>query len=58
MKIGILGSGTVATTLASGFLKHGHSVTLGTRTVNKLADYAAQNPGVVVSSFTGAAVGG
>jgi len=31
MRIGIIGSGGVAQTLAAGFLKHEHDVTLGTR---------------------------
>ncbi len=31
MHVGILGSGSVATTLAGGFLRHGHDVMLGTR---------------------------
>ena len=44
MKIGIIGSGVVATTLGAGFLKHGHDVTLGTREAAKLADWAKQNP--------------
>ena len=38
MKIGLLGSGVVATTLGAGFLKHGHDVTLGTRDPAKLAE--------------------
>ncbi len=32
MRIGILGSGVVATTLAEGFAGHGHSVMIGSRT--------------------------
>ncbi|MFT3781443.1 MAG: NAD(P)-binding domain-containing protein [Nibricoccus sp.] len=51
MKIGILGSGIVAQTLASGFLKHGHEVTVGTRETAKLADWAAQNPKGKLGSF-------
>jgi predicted dinucleotide-binding enzyme len=51
MKVGVLGSGGVATTLASGFLKHGHQVMLGSRTPDKLADWAAQNPGGAVGTF-------
>jgi pyrroline-5-carboxylate reductase len=31
MKIGVIGSGDVAKVLASGFLKHGHDVVIGTR---------------------------
>ena len=37
MKIGVIGSGEVAKTLESGFLKHGHEVMLGTRDPAKLA---------------------
>ena len=55
MKIGIIGSGIVAQTLAAGFIKHGHDVTLGTRDATKLADYARQTPGVRVASGTEAA---
>jgi 8-hydroxy-5-deazaflavin:NADPH oxidoreductase len=55
MKIGVLGSGEVAKTLASGFLKHGHAVTVGSRTPAKLADWAAENPGAKTASFAGAA---
>ena len=51
MKIGILGSGVVATTLGGGFLKHGHDVTLGTREAAKLADWAKQNPRGRVAGF-------
>lgn len=55
MKIGIIGSGTVATALASGFLKHGHDVTLGTRTASKLADWSKKNPKARVGGFAEAA---
>jgi predicted dinucleotide-binding enzyme len=55
MKVGILGSGDVAKSLGSGFLKHGHDVTMGTRTVDKLADWKKQNPKGNVSSFGDAA---
>lgn len=51
MKIGVLGSGDVANTLASGFLKHGHEVTIGSRTPDKLAEWAAQNPGGKTGTF-------
>ncbi len=55
MKIGILGSGDVAKTLAGGFLQHGHEVKLGTRAPEKLADWANQNPKGQVASFSDAA---
>lgn len=55
MKIGILGSGDVAKALAGGFFKHGHEVTLGTRTPDKLAEWAAKNPKARIASFADAA---
>jgi predicted dinucleotide-binding enzyme len=55
MKIGIIGSGDVAKALASGFLKHGHPVTVGTRDPSKLEDWAAQNPEGRIGSFADAA---
>jgi predicted dinucleotide-binding enzyme len=51
MKIGIIGSGVVATTLGAGFLKHGHEVMMGTRDLSKLADWAKANPKGRVGSF-------
>jgi len=44
MKVGILGSGDVGKMLAAGFLKHGHSVMVGTRTPDKLAEWIKKNP--------------
>jgi 8-hydroxy-5-deazaflavin:NADPH oxidoreductase len=44
MKVGILGSGIVGQVLATGFLKHGHEVMIGTRTPDKLQDWVRQNP--------------
>ncbi len=55
MKIGILGSGDVAKALAAGFVKHDHSVTMGTRNPSKLAAFAEQHEGVRVGSFADAA---
>lgn len=55
MKIGILGSGSVAQTLAAGFLRHGHAVTLGTRDAAKLAAFIAEHPGAAVASGADAA---
>jgi hypothetical protein len=55
MKIGVLGSGDVAKTLGGGFLKHGHDVTMGTRSKDKLADWEKQNPKGRVGSFADAA---
>ena len=58
MKIGIIGSGVVAQTLAAGFIRHGHQVTLGTRDVSKLADFAAKTPGARVAGSAEAAAFG
>jgi predicted dinucleotide-binding enzyme len=58
MRIGILGSGVVARTLAGGFLKHGHDVTVGTRDPGKLADWRKQRPGARVGTSADAASAG
>jgi len=55
MKVGVLGSGDVAKSLAGGFLKHGHDVMMGTRTPAKLADWTAKNPKGRVGEFGDAA---
>ena len=55
MKIGVLGSGDVAKTLGSGFLKHGHDVMMGTRSAAKLADWGAKNPKGRLGTFDQAA---
>jgi 8-hydroxy-5-deazaflavin:NADPH oxidoreductase len=55
VKIGILGSGVVAKTLAGGFLKHGYEVKLGSRTPDKLAEWASQNPDASTGTFADAA---
>ncbi|HEX5209056.1 MAG TPA: NAD(P)-binding domain-containing protein [Steroidobacteraceae bacterium] len=46
MRIGVLGSGTVGTTLAGGFAAHGHEVMIGSREPAKLADFTRQARGV------------
>lgn len=58
MKVGVIGSGTVGQTLAAGFLKHGHAVTIGSRTPGKLGAWAQQHPGAKVGSFAEAAAFG
>jgi predicted dinucleotide-binding enzyme len=58
MKIGVIGSGVVATTLGAGFLRHGHEVTLGTREPGKLADWRAKHPNAAVKTFAEAAAFG
>jgi 8-hydroxy-5-deazaflavin:NADPH oxidoreductase len=55
MKIGVIGSGEVGTTLAAGFLKHGHEVVVGTSHPAKLKDWSAQNPRGRVGTFADAA---
>jgi predicted dinucleotide-binding enzyme len=54
-KIGILGSGAVGKVLATGFIKHGYSVMIGTRDQSKLAEWAQKNPAGKVGSFSDAA---
>lgn len=58
MKIGILGSGGVATTLAAGLVSHGHEVFVGTREPDKLAAWRATQPAVRVGSVAEAAAFG
>ena len=53
-RVGVLGSGVVGKTLAAGFAKHGHEVTIGTRAPAKLADWAA-GAGVKAGTFAEAA---
>jgi len=55
MRVGVLGSGDVAKTLASGFLKHGHEVVMGTREPAKLKEWTGKNPKGRVGSFAEAA---
>lgn len=58
MKIGVLGSGEVAKTLAAGFVKHGHEVMLGTRDPSKLAQFVAQHVPARAGGFADAAAFG
>jgi predicted dinucleotide-binding enzyme len=55
MKVGILGSGIVAQTLASGLLQHRHEVMAGTRDQTKLAEWATAHPKGFLGSFQDAA---
>jgi predicted dinucleotide-binding enzyme len=55
MKIGVLGSGVVAQTLAGGFLTHGHEVAVGTRNPAKLAGWQAAHRAARIVSFAEAA---
>ncbi len=52
MKVGVLGSGDVAKTLAAGFIKHGHQTMVGTRDAAKLAEWQKANPKAQVGSFS------
>jgi 8-hydroxy-5-deazaflavin:NADPH oxidoreductase len=54
-KAGILGSGAVAKVLASGFIKYGYEVTVGTRDISKLSDWQSKNPKGKTGSFEDAA---
>lgn len=57
MRIGVLGSGAVGQTLAGGFLKHGHTVVLGTRDpqAKDIQEWAEKTPGASVGTFSDAA---
>ena len=56
MKVGVLGSGVVAKTLAKGFKKHGHDVSIGSRTIDKLASFAREL-GIAAATFSEIAKG-
>ncbi|MGA7242523.1 MAG: NAD(P)-binding domain-containing protein [Terracidiphilus sp.] len=55
MKVGVLGSGDVAKTLAGGFLKHSHTVMIGSRSPAKLEDWSGKSTGSSVGTFAEAA---
>jgi predicted dinucleotide-binding enzyme len=54
-KIGILGSGAVAQSLGSGFLKHGYDVMLGTSNPAKLDPWRIKNAKTEIGTFSEAA---
>ena len=55
-KVGIIGSGIVGQTLASGFIKHGYEVTIGTNTPAKREELTSRTKGQAkVGSFEDAA---
>lgn len=58
-KIGIVGSGTVGLTLASGFVKHGYNVMVGSRSPEKLAEWkkATADKGLIGTFSDAAAFG-
>lgn len=55
MKIGILGSGRVGQTLATGLLNAGHEVMIGTRDPSKLEAFTQTHPALKVGSNADAA---
>ncbi len=55
LSIGVVGSGTVGQVLAAGYARKGHAVTLGTRSPDKLREWAAANPGVALADVATAA---
>jgi predicted dinucleotide-binding enzyme len=55
MKVGVIGSGDVAQTLAAGFLKHGHEVVIGSRTPARLEKWVNRHAGARAGSFAEAA---
>jgi predicted dinucleotide-binding enzyme len=50
MKIGVIGSGDVAKTLGSGFLRHGHKVVMGTRDAAKLSAWSRENTAAEIAN--------
>jgi predicted dinucleotide-binding enzyme len=58
MKVGVLGSGIVAQTLAAGLAKYCHQVIIGSRSPEKLAEFAAKTSGVSAGTFAEAAAFG
>jgi 8-hydroxy-5-deazaflavin:NADPH oxidoreductase len=57
-KVGILGSGVVAKTLATGLSNLGYEVTIGTRDAGKLKEWHAQNASITIGSFEDTAQSG
>lgn len=51
MKIGVLGSGIVAQTLAAGFLKHGYETMIGSREPAKLAEWKGAHAKALTGRF-------
>lgn len=51
MKIGVLGSGQVAKVLASGFLKFGHQVMVGSREPKKLEEWKSKSVNGLTGTF-------
>ena len=55
MNIGVIGSGDVGQALASGFIKHGHAVLIGTRDPAKLHAWGKKNAKGRIGGFADAA---
>jgi len=55
MKVGLIGSGIVAQTLADGFARHGHGTMLGTRNAARLADWQKAHSSTELGTFADAA---
>lgn len=58
MKIGILGSGEVAKSLAKGFIQKGYATMLGTRNLESLGEWRTTNPMGLCGTFAEAAAFG
>jgi len=58
MKIGVLGSGAVAQTLAAGFLRHGYDTMIGSRAPARLAAWLAAHPKAQGGDFAATAAFG
>lgn len=58
MRIGVLGAGVVARTLAAGLLKHGHEVLVGTRDTSKLSGWLREHHRASAAGFAEAAAFG
>lgn len=58
MRIGVLGSGSVAQTLAAGFLQQGHEVLVGTRDTSKLSEWLRRHHRASAAGFAEAAAFG
>jgi hypothetical protein len=56
IRIGVIGSGDVGKVLAAGYARHGHAVTIGSRSPGKLAGWQKEKaPAVAVGDFAAAA---
>jgi hypothetical protein len=58
IKVGVLGSGDVGKAFARGFAGLGHEVKIGSRSPEKLADFAKETKGVTTGTFAEAAAFG